>query len=398
MRWRASPPLFRSCISSACCAATTCCARCAGDRCISRRRRGVPPAMVEFFAARVAVMKELTLRVLFTCTFLIVLSRFAAGLQHWSAAIRGVFHRWCLASSSSPLLLFHTAFDSGCWRPRDGVFLWITVGNLFAVAVFWSFMATLRQRRARRFLRLHRLAGTLGAPGPMLTRFCWWNRIGIANLMLVSAGFLLLCIGCLLRLRRYAVQREPARQLASGEVPMGGFTGAGRPAAGGAQAAAALDGGADGVRGRRRHPAVQRAGGDHSPVLPDPGAPPRFYANIDLTVNGLTLFVQLLVTQTPLLSPSASARAVIQACRRSSPAMPRWQLPLPLLVAVVRVVTRASGSRWPSPRAQTVYTRVAREWRLKTGAAIDTVIYRSGDLAFVWIQAAVGLRVRRCSA
>ncbi|HYM85753.1 MAG TPA: MFS transporter, partial [Pseudoxanthomonas sp.] len=31
-------------------------------------------------------------------------------------------------------------------------------------------------------------------------------------------------------------------------------------------------------------------------------------------------------------------------------------------------------------------TRVGREWRYKAGAAIDTVVYRGGDLTFVWVH------------
>lgn len=48
------------------------------------------------------------------------------------------------------------------------------------------------------------------------------QRVGIANLMLVSAGFLSVCLFCIWRLRLWAVAREQELQLASGEAPMGG--------------------------------------------------------------------------------------------------------------------------------------------------------------------------------
>ncbi|HQQ59156.1 MAG TPA: MFS transporter, partial [Thermomonas sp.] len=60
--------------------------------------------------------------------------------------------------------------------------------------------------------------------------------------------------------------------------------------------------------------------------------------------------------------------------------------PLPLLVAVVQVITRSSEFSLNKPARETIYTRVAREWRYKAGAAIDTVIYRGGDLTFVWVH------------
>ena len=60
--------------------------------------------------------------------------------------------------------------------------------------------------------------------------------------------------------------------------------------------------------------------------------------------------------------------------------------PLPLMVAVVQVFTRASEFSLAKPARETIYTRVGREWRYKAGAAIDTVIYRGADLAFVWLH------------
>ncbi len=60
--------------------------------------------------------------------------------------------------------------------------------------------------------------------------------------------------------------------------------------------------------------------------------------------------------------------------------------PLPMLVAVVQVFTRASEFSLAKPARETIYTRVGREWRYKAGAAIDTVIYRGADLTFVWLH------------
>lgn len=102
-------------------------------------------------------------------------------------------------------------------------FLWVTVFNLFAVAVFWSFMANVfNNAEARSYYGYIGAAGTLGAfVGPILTRTLV-ERIGIAHLMLVSTDFLTVCVVCVLRLRLWAVAREHERQLSFGEVPMGG--------------------------------------------------------------------------------------------------------------------------------------------------------------------------------
>ena len=117
---------------------------------------------------------------------------------------------------------------------------------------------------------------------------------------------------------------------------------------------------------------------------PDPKAATAYYASIDLAVNGVTLLVQLFVTRA-LLSRFGIAPALL---------VPGFAIvlgyaalaasPLPLLVAVVQVMTRSGEFALGKPARETIYTRVAREWRYKAGAAIDTVIYRGGDLTFVW--------------
>ena len=345
-----------------------------------------PPAMVEFFAARGLPLKELTLQVLFTCTFLIMLALQPVYGALVSRYPRRVFLPVVYGFFIVTLLLFHAAFDSGMPGRGMAFFLWITVFNLFAVAVFWSFMADVYDNvEARRYYGYIGAAGTLGAiAGPMLTRVLV-ERIGIANLMLVSAGFLLLCVGCLLRLRRYAVQREAARQLASGEVPMGGTVLAGlrlvaREPLLRWMAVLTVFGVGVGTLLYNEQAAIVRQ------FYPDPERATAFYANIDLAVNGLTLFVQLLITRAllsrfgigpALLIPGVAIIAGYAALAAS---------PLPLLVAVVQVVTRASEFSLAKPARETVYTRVAREWRYKAGAAIDTVIYRGGDLTFVWVH------------
>src|SRR5690606_39316138 len=63
--------------------------------------------------------------------------------------------------------------------------------------------------------------------------------------------------------------------------------------------------------------------------------------------------------------------------------------PLPLLVAAVQVMTRASEFSLNKPARETLYTRMGRESRYKAKAVIDTAIHRGGDDTFVWVQTAL---------
>ncbi|MEL4017224.1 MFS transporter, partial [Dryocola clanedunensis] len=121
------------------------------------------------------------------------------------------------------LLGFYLLFDSGVPGRGMAFFFWAAVFNLFAVAVFWSFMADVfSNAQAREVYGYIGAAGTLGAfLGPIITA-ALVERVGIANLMLVSAGFLSACLVCIWRLRLWAVAREQEQKLVSGETPMGG--------------------------------------------------------------------------------------------------------------------------------------------------------------------------------
>ena len=50
------------------------------------------------------------------------------------------------------------------------------------------------------------------------------------------------------------------------------------------------------------------------------------------------------------------------------------------------MVSRAGEFSLGKPARETIYTRVDRQSRYKAKAAIDTVIYRGGDLTFAWVH------------
>jgi AAA family ATP:ADP antiporter len=345
-----------------------------------------PPWLIEVFAKGGMSLGELTLQVLFTCTFVIMLFLQPVYGALVSRFPRRVFLPVVYGFFIVTLLGFYLAFRLEMPGRGMAFFLWITVFNLFAVAVFWSFMADVFDNaEARRVYGYIGAAGTVGAIcGPLLTATLV-QRVGIANLMLVSAVMLALCIVCVLRLRLWAVLRERERGLQSGEVPMGGQVLAGlkliaREPLLRWMAVLTIFGVGVGTLLYNEQRAIVLQ------FYPDARAGTAYYATIDLAVNTLTLIVQLFVTRTvlsrfgigpALLIPGVAIIVGFSALTAS---------PLPILVAIVQVVTRSSEFALAKPGRETIYTRVGREWRYKAGAAIDTVIYRGGDLTFVWVH------------
>src|SRR4029450_9465602 len=84
-------------------------------------------------------------------------------------------------------------------------FVWVSVFNLFAVAVFWSFMADLfTSEQGKRLFGFIGAGGTAGALlGPAIT--IWLSvPLGPVNLMIAAAVFLELAVFCIYRLERAA--------------------------------------------------------------------------------------------------------------------------------------------------------------------------------------------------
>jgi AAA family ATP:ADP antiporter len=345
-----------------------------------------PSGMIDFFARHGMPLGEFTLQVLFTCTFLIMLL-----LQPAYGWLVGRFPRRVFLPAAYgffivTLLCFYAAFHLGMPGRGMAFFLWITVFNLFAVAVFWSFMADVFDNaEARRVYGYIGAAGTVGAIcGPLLTATLV-QRVGIANLMLVSAAMLMMCILCIMRLRPYAVRREAERKLQSGEVPMGGAVLAGlklvarEPLLRWMAVLTVFGVGVGTILYNEQRAIVQL-------YYPAPEASTAYYATIDLAVNALTLTVQLFVTRFVLSRYGIAPALLIPGIAIIIGYSALTASPLPVLVAIVQVVTRASEFCLAKPARETIYTRVPREWRYKAGAAIDTVIYRGGDLTFVWLH------------
>ena len=345
-----------------------------------------PPALIAFFADRGVALGEFTLQFIFTAVFVIML--LLQPVYGWlvSRFARRVFLPVIYGFFIATLLGFYAMFDSGVAGRGLAFILWITVFNLFAVAVFWSFMADVYSNaEARRYYGYIGAAGTVGAfVGPALTRTLV-ERVGIPNMMLVSAVLLTVCVVCILQLRRYAVEREAERGQASGERPMGGEVLAGlklvakEPLLRWLALMVVLGVGIGTLLYNEQNRIARTA----FATAEERAA---FFSTLDLAVNSLTLVVQLLVTRALMSRFGIAPALLIPGVAIILGFSILAASPLPMLVAVVQVFTRASEFSLAKPARETIYTRVGREWRYKAGAAIDTVIYRGADLTFVWLH------------
>jgi len=126
-------------------------------------------------------------------------------------------------------------------------------------------------------------------------------------------------------------------------------------------------------------------------LITDPAASTAFYSRIDLAVNALTLIIQLGLTRWLLSRYGVAPALLIPGIAIIIGFSIAAASPLPVMVAVIQVLTRASEFSLGKPARETIYTRVDRQWRYKAGAAIDTVVYRGGDLTFAWVHKGLSL-------
>jgi AAA family ATP:ADP antiporter len=343
-----------------------------------------PVALVEWASARGWDLGGLTLQLLFTGTFIAMVLLQPAYGALVSRFPRRVFLPVLYLLFIACLIGFHLLFDRAVPGRGAVFFIWVAVFNLFAVSVFWSFMADIySDMEARRLYGFIAAGGTVGGfTGPFLTTLLV-GHVGVANLLLVSAGLLGLCVACILRLGRWARLREAARGRQGAEQAMGGSILAGlrllrdEPLLR-AMAVVMFFGVGVGTLLYNEQAAIARA------FFPADADRTAYYANIDLAINLLTILVQVFVTRPLLVRFGVAPALLIPAFAILAGFALLSASPLPLLVAVVQVLTRAGEFSLAKPARETIYTRVDREIRYKGKAVIDTAVYRFGDLFFVW--------------
>ena len=281
------------------------------------------------------------------------------------------------------LVGFSFAFSSNA--PQDWITLafaiFISVINLFTDSVFWSFMADIFvTAQARRFYGVIAAGGTAGAIiGPLITRFIV-GRVGVPNLLLISACFYGLCLFCIVRLIPWARAQEMKRAGEDGEKPIGGSLLAAFRLVFSKPLLIALMlfmifGSSVGTMIYNAQAAA--VGAMHL----DAAARTEYFANIDFGVNVLALTTQLFLTRMLLtrygVAPLLLTAVVMMFVGLGSLVM-FFSVPL---LAGVQIVTRGLSFSFVKPARESLFTLVDRESRYKAKNFIDTVVYRGADVA-----------------
>jgi AAA family ATP:ADP antiporter len=272
-------------------------------------------------------------------------------------------------------------------------FVWVSVFNLFAVAVFWSFMADLfTSEQGKRLFGFIGAGGTAGALlGPIIT-IGLSVPLGPANLLVAAIVFLELAVVCVRRLERVA-DAGPGRR--DDQRRIGGTAFAALPELirspyllGVAAWVSLLSFGATMLYFEQANIVAATVHGA--------GAQTRIFATIDLAVGLLTLATQLFATGRLLerfgVGPAAAALPAVYVVGFAVMAL----VPTLGVVLVFQVLQRWMNFAIANPARQVFFTVVGREEKYKAKNLIDVVVYRGSDALYGWVfdaLQAIGLKL-----
>jgi ATP:ADP antiporter, AAA family len=265
-------------------------------------------------------------------------------------------------------------------------FVWVSVFNLFAVTVFWSFMADLfTAEQGKRLFGFIGAGGTAGGLlGPVIT-IGLSAPLGAVNLLIAAAVLLELAVFCVLRLERAATAQATASGGAdAGPQPVGGSAFAALPEV-------------------LRSPYLIGVGAwvsllsfcatiiyfeqanIVSAVVHDRNTQTQLFASIDLAVNLLSLATQVFVTGQLLkrFGSGLTAGALPAVYIVGFAAL--FLAPTLAVVVTVQVLQRWMNFAVANPARQVFFTVLGRAEKYKAKNLIDMVVYRGSDALYGWV-------------
>ena len=274
----------------------------------------------------------------------------------------------------------------GKQRWVDGCFfVWVSVFNLFATAVFWGFMTDIfTSEQGKRLFGFIAVGGSLGGIlGPIITTSLVHH---------VSTGVLLLICAGMLEIAAQSVRFFPSdfrrhdsksAEDENAEKPMGGKFW-------------------DGVTNICKSPYLfglflfillytltstwayfQQAELTKTGFV-DRAARTAFFAKLDLSVNTLTLLLQIFLTGRLMKFLGVTVTLLFMPVLSLFGFTAMGLAPVLTVLAVFQVARRASTFAFMRPAREVLFTVLRREDKYKAKSFIDTFGYRCGDQFGAW--------------
>src|SRR6059058_3885859 len=269
----------------------------------------------------------------------------------------------------------------------DGCFfVWVSVFNLFATAVFWGFMTDIfTNEQGKRLFGFIAVGGSLGGMlGPLITASLVY-RVSTGVLLLICAGMLEIAAQSIrffpAEFRRY--DSKSAGDAAAAEKPIGGNFW-------------------DGVTHICKSPYLfglflfillytltstwtyfQQSELTKVGIV-DKAARTAFFAKLDLSVNTLTLLLQIFLTGRLMKFLGVTVTLLFMPVLSRFGFAAMGLVPVLTVLAIFQVARRASTFAFMRPAREVLFTVLRREDKYKAKSFIDTFGYRCGDQFGAW--------------
>jgi len=295
-----------------------------------------------------------------------------------------IAYRFFIANLLVFVLLRHVSTaGQSIWVGRI-FFIWTSIFNLFVVSVFWALMVDVfNPEQGKRLFGFIAAGATLGGivgSGMTATLASYAEP---THLLLASAALLEVAVFSVRHLSRMS-EALRLRPTASGEeAPIGGTV---------------LSGLTHTFKSRYLLNISlyillfaitstllyfqQAAIVDHS--FADRWARTAFFAQVDLTVNVLTLGIQLFLTGRLLRVLGVALTLIILPCLSVLGFVALALVPTIATIGMFQVLRRAGNFGVARPTREVLFTIIPREDKYKAKSFIDTVVYRAGDQIGAW--------------
>ena len=339
------------------------------------------------------------LQYLFTATFLVML--LIVPVFGWisSRYSREQFLPFVYGFFICNILLFFVLFKthlSEVYVARI-FYVWVSVFNLFVVSVFWSFMSEIfTSEQAKRLFTFIAAGGTIGGiAGPAITTGLV-TILGPENLLIISGIFLGIALYSIHRLHVWHLSLVNDRETRGGADSL--------------QPVQLMNSGI--MAGVRLVFRSRYLLGICSLILlytalatflyfqqltivdaafDEPAKRTAIFGIIELFTNGLTLFLQFIVTRKIVKRFGMAPVLALIPFLLCFGFLALWIAPVLGVIITVQVIRRAGNYAITRPMREMLYVVLSKEEKYKAKNFIDTAIYRGGDMASAWLYSGLSI-------
>lgn len=274
------------------------------------------------------------------------------------------------------MLNFGIALDAAA----RAFFVWITVFAVFAVSVFWSFMADIwSPDQSRRLFTVIAAGGALGGFAGSATVTGLARVVGPANLLLIAAGLLVMAIVAAMSLGRETRVREPdgKKERPKGGVLEGFWAILRSPYMAGIAlwvfglslaGTFAYNIQAD-MMGRSGLESAERT---------------QVFGFIDMTANILMPLLQLTLARVALRWLGVGLLLAVLSVVYAAGFIALSLMPLVTVLIVVQIASRATQFAFANPAREALWPVATVDEKYKAKNVVDNAVFRGSDVVNAW--------------